>query len=72
MARPAVAREFTLCAGCGARNRPDWRVCQRCRRDLMAAPVAFLALGLRFFAGRKVAQASGAAAPSSTAARAAA
>lgn len=38
MARPAVAREFVLCAGCGARNRPGWRACQRCRRDLTAAP----------------------------------
>jgi tetratricopeptide (TPR) repeat protein len=40
MARPAVAREFSLCAGCGARNRPDWRACQRCRRDLRAAPAS--------------------------------
>jgi tetratricopeptide (TPR) repeat protein len=38
MARSAVAREFTLCASCGARNRPDWRACQRCRRDLRPAP----------------------------------
>ena len=37
MARPAVAREVTRCAGCGARNRPGWRACQRCRRDLIAA-----------------------------------
>lgn len=41
MARSAVTREFKLCAGCGARNRPDWRSCQRCRRDLNApAPAA--------------------------------
>ena len=39
---------------------------------IMAAPVAFLALGLRFFAGRKVAAASGTASPSTPAARAAA
>lgn len=29
-----------LCAACGARNRPDWRACQRCRRDLLQAPPA--------------------------------
>lgn len=27
------------CAACGAKNRPDWRLCQRCRRDLRQAPV---------------------------------
>jgi tetratricopeptide (TPR) repeat protein len=36
MARPAIAREFVLCAGCGARNRPGWRACQRCRQGLTA------------------------------------
>lgn len=38
MARSSITREFKLCAGCGAKNRHDWRACQRCRRDLTAAP----------------------------------
>jgi tetratricopeptide (TPR) repeat protein len=37
MARSQVTREFKVCAGCGAKNRPDWRACQRCRRALHAA-----------------------------------
>ena len=40
MARSAVTREFKVCAGCGAKNRPDWRACQRCRRDLQPPAAA--------------------------------
>ena len=29
-----MSRDVRLCAGCGAKNRPEWRTCQRCRRDL--------------------------------------
>jgi Flp pilus assembly protein TadD len=40
MARSAITRDFKVCAGCGAKNRPGWRACQRCRRDLNAAAAA--------------------------------
>ena len=33
-----MTRDVRLCAGCGAKNRPGWRACQRCRRDLTEAP----------------------------------
>jgi tetratricopeptide (TPR) repeat protein len=35
-----VSRDVRLCAGCGAKNRPDWRACQRCRRQLVTVPAA--------------------------------
>ncbi len=40
MARPAITRDVRECPACGASNRADWRMCQRCRRDLREAPVA--------------------------------
>ncbi len=40
MARPAVTRDVRLCAGCGAKNRSDWRTCLRCRRDLREPALA--------------------------------
>ena len=35
-----MSRQARLCAACGAKNRPDWRACQRCRRELSDTPVA--------------------------------
>ena len=35
-----MSRAVRLCAACGAKNRADWRACQRCRRDLHVAPAA--------------------------------
>lgn len=34
-----MSRATRVCAGCGAKNRPDWRRCQRCRAELTAAPI---------------------------------
>lgn len=35
-----MIRDVRLCAGCGAKNRSDWRACQRCRRDLRQTAMA--------------------------------
>lgn len=40
-----MSRDVRVCAACGAMNRSDWRVCQRCRRDLHEAPVVSPARG---------------------------
>jgi Flp pilus assembly protein TadD len=34
----SVTRQARVCAACGAKNRPDWRKCQRCHAPLAIAP----------------------------------
>jgi tetratricopeptide (TPR) repeat protein len=34
-----LTREPRACAACGAKNRPDWRKCQRCQSPLVVAAV---------------------------------
>jgi tetratricopeptide (TPR) repeat protein len=41
-------RDMRLCAHCGAKNRPGWRACQLCRRDLSEAPTPLAAGRLRW------------------------
>jgi tetratricopeptide (TPR) repeat protein len=54
-----VSRAVRLCAACGAKNRSDWRACQRCRRDLRAVPPTVPARGRGAWAWVAVAGATG-------------
>jgi tetratricopeptide (TPR) repeat protein len=40
-----MSRGVRICGACGAKNHPDWRLCQRCRGDLSAAPADAAAPG---------------------------
>lgn len=57
-----MSRTVRVCGGCGAKNSPGWRRCQRCRSELTAAPVEADATEPRRLPWRLVAAAAGLAA----------